>query len=63
MLHGRSAFVGKRRMCGAYSTSFFLVLAKIDRYPRTDYSLVNHDDFISRYRLLNHGREKVLTEI
>lgn len=23
MLHGRSSFVGKRRMCGAYSESFF----------------------------------------
>ncbi|KAL1958221.1 hypothetical protein VTO42DRAFT_4729 [Malbranchea cinnamomea] len=42
MLHGRSSFVGKRRMCGAY---------------------LNRDDFISRYRLLNHGRQKVLAEI
>ncbi|KAJ5948546.1 Trimethyllysine dioxygenase [Penicillium verhagenii] len=42
MLHGRSEFTGKRRMCGGY---------------------VNNDDFISRLRLLKHGREKVLNSL
>ncbi|EZF30762.1 trimethyllysine dioxygenase [Trichophyton interdigitale H6] len=42
ILHGRSAFTGKRRMCGGY---------------------INHDDFISRYRLLNNGRDQVLAQI
>ncbi|KAE8390357.1 P-loop containing nucleoside triphosphate hydrolase protein [Aspergillus alliaceus] len=42
MLHGRSEFTGKRRMCGGY---------------------VNNDDFISRYRLLRFGRDKVLDNL
>ncbi|KAH3029405.1 hypothetical protein KXV73_002976 [Aspergillus fumigatus] len=42
MLHGRSEFTGKRRMCGGY---------------------INNDDFISRYRLLKYGREKVLENL
>ncbi|PGH23316.1 trimethyllysine dioxygenase [Polytolypa hystricis UAMH7299] len=42
MLHGRSEFTGKRRVCGAY---------------------INRDDFISRYLLLNKGREEVLGKI
>ncbi|GAB7339395.1 hypothetical protein MBLNU457_6033t1 [Dothideomycetes sp. NU457] len=39
VLHGRSAFTGKRRMCGAY---------------------INHDDFISKYRLTNYTTEDVM---
>ncbi|KAK2871686.1 hypothetical protein FQN49_002936 [Arthroderma sp. PD_2] len=42
ILHGRSAFSGKRRMCGGY---------------------INHDDFISRYRLLKTGRDQLLAQI
>ncbi|GFF52466.1 hypothetical protein IFM62136_02060 [Aspergillus lentulus] len=42
MLHGRSEFTGKRRMCGGY---------------------INNDDFISRYRLLKYGREKVIENL
>ncbi|KAJ5122395.1 Trimethyllysine dioxygenase [Penicillium atrosanguineum] len=42
MLHGRSEFTGKRRMCGGY---------------------VNNDDFVSRFRLLRYGREKVLNNL
>ncbi|KAJ1716407.1 trimethyllysine dioxygenase TmlH [Aspergillus flavus] len=42
MLHGRSEFTGKRRMCGGY---------------------INSDDFVSRYRLLRFGREKILNNI
>ncbi|QDS72861.1 hypothetical protein FKW77_007330 [Venturia effusa] len=39
VLHGRSAFTGKRRMCGGY---------------------INRDDFISRFKMTNWGRERVL---
>ncbi|OGM42893.1 trimethyllysine dioxygenase TmlH [Aspergillus bombycis] len=42
MLHGRSEFTGKRRMCGGY---------------------INSDDYVSRYRLLRFGREKILNNI
>ncbi|MCJ1302129.1 hypothetical protein MMC08_004930 [Hypocenomyce scalaris] len=42
VLHGRSAFTGKRRMCGGY---------------------INHDDFISRYRITNLGRDEVLKRV
>ncbi|KAF1837000.1 Trimethyllysine dioxygenase [Decorospora gaudefroyi] len=42
VLHGRSAFTGKRRICGGY---------------------VNRDDWISKYRMLLLGREKVLEEL
>jgi len=39
VLHGRSAFTGKRRICGGY---------------------INRDDFISRFKMTNWGREEVL---
>ncbi|KAL6704334.1 hypothetical protein ACN47E_008290 [Coniothyrium glycines] len=39
VLHGRSAFTGKRRICGGY---------------------VNRDDWMSKYKMLEFGREKVL---
>ncbi|PYH41485.1 putative trimethyllysine dioxygenase TmlH [Aspergillus saccharolyticus JOP 1030-1] len=42
MLHGRSDFTGKRRMCGGY---------------------INNDDFLSRYRLLKYGRERILDNL
>ncbi|KAH8422822.1 putative trimethyllysine dioxygenase TmlH [Aspergillus melleus] len=42
MLHGRSEFTGKRRMCGGY---------------------INNDDFLSKYRLLEFGRQKVLDNL
>lgn len=42
--------------------SFFFGVSK-DLLVLISISAVNHDDFISRYRLLNHGREKVLAEI
>jgi trimethyllysine dioxygenase len=42
VLHGRSAFMGNRRMCGGY---------------------INRDDYISRFRLLNWGREKCLEQV
>ena len=40
ILHGRSQFTGKRRMCGGY---------------------INYDDYISKYRLTNYGRDVVLS--
>jgi trimethyllysine dioxygenase len=42
VLHGRQAFDGSRRMCGAY---------------------INRDDYVSRLRLLNLGRDAVLREL
>uniref|UniRef100_A0A060T364 Trimethyllysine dioxygenase n=1 Tax=Blastobotrys adeninivorans TaxID=409370 RepID=A0A060T364_BLAAD len=42
VMHGRKAFTGSRRMCGAY---------------------VARDDYISRVRLLNLGREAVLKKL
>ncbi|KAF1842032.1 Trimethyllysine dioxygenase [Cucurbitaria berberidis CBS 394.84] len=39
VLHGRSKFTGKRRICGGY---------------------INRDDWISKYKMLQLGREKVL---
>lgn len=42
VMHGRSAFTGKRRICGAY---------------------INRDDWISKYKMLHHGRETVLDHL
>lgn len=42
VLHGRSAFTGKRRICGAY---------------------LNRDDWISRFKMEEFGREKVLASL
>ncbi|KAI8937215.1 hypothetical protein NX059_006424 [Plenodomus lindquistii] len=42
VLHGRSAFTGKRRICGGY---------------------VNRDDWISKFKMEEYGREKVLESL
>ncbi|ORY02918.1 hypothetical protein BCR34DRAFT_77433 [Clohesyomyces aquaticus] len=42
VLHGRSAFTGKRRICGGY---------------------INRDDWISRYKMLHFGQEKVMKHL
>lgn len=42
VMHGRSAFTGKRRICGAY---------------------INRDDWISRFKMLHFGKDKVLEAI
>ncbi|KAF1813082.1 Trimethyllysine dioxygenase, partial [Eremomyces bilateralis CBS 781.70] len=42
VLHGRSNFTGKRRLCGGY---------------------INHDDFISRFKMTNFGETKVLEQV
>lgn len=61
MLHGRSQFTGKRRMCGGYSTYY---AEQPNRQTNADFFyLVNNDDFISKYRLLKFGREKVLQNL
>ncbi|KAF2178878.1 Trimethyllysine dioxygenase [Zopfia rhizophila CBS 207.26] len=42
VLHGRSAFTGKRRIAGGY---------------------INRDDWISKFKMLHYGREKVLKHL
>lgn len=63
MLHGRSEFTGKRRLCGGYSTFFFLSSYYQQKLTYCFLILVNNDDFLSRFRLLKNGREKVLNDI
>ncbi|KAK4983039.1 hypothetical protein LTR66_008985 [Elasticomyces elasticus] len=60
VLHGRSAFTGKRRMCGAYGK-----LATTTPPARTGYALmlialVNRDDFVSRHNMATLDRAEVL---
>jgi hypothetical protein len=62
MLHGRSEFTGKRRMCGGYGMFY----ARSFDAPYFESSLtktVNNDDFISRLRLLKYGRQDVLNNL
>ena len=59
VLHGRSAFTGKRRICGGYSE----FPSTNRRNHVTDVSPVNHDDFISRWRNTNFSRKEVLQQI
>lgn len=65
MLHGRSAFTGKRRMCGGYSMSYYYTTVSWQDTGELTFALilVNNDDFVSRYRLLRKGREKTLNEL
>jgi trimethyllysine dioxygenase len=60
VLHGRSAFSGKRRMCGGYSKS--ISSPPLERTSELNYS-VNHDDFISRWRNTNFSRQEALNQI
>ena len=59
-MHARSAFEGKRRMCGGYSK---LPFAPFLIRWRADQSVVNRDDFVSRYWNTNFSREEVLKRI
>ncbi|KAL9114023.1 MAG: hypothetical protein Q9227_001795 [Pyrenula ochraceoflavens] len=69
MLHGREAFVGKRRVCGGYrrrdrSSPFDDDISR----ERANFgflrvALVNYDDFLSRYLMTNFGREDILRRI
>jgi trimethyllysine dioxygenase len=60
-LHGRSSFTGKRRMCGGYSKSAMFseqisqVLCSADQRCVP----VSRDDFISKYRMTNLGKEEI----
>lgn len=60
MLHGRSQFTGKRRMCGGYGMYYLRALLSC---PSTDEVLVNNDDYISRLRLLKFGRKEMLDNL
>jgi len=55
ILHGRAAFTGKRRMCGGYSRCYggktWMIAA--------NKSLVNRDDFISKYRMTNLSEDEI----
>ncbi|KAJ4305038.1 hypothetical protein N0V90_000567 [Kalmusia sp. IMI 367209] len=42
VMHGRSEFTGKRRICGAY---------------------INRDDWISKFKMLHFGKDKVLGKL
>lgn len=58
VLHGRSAFTGKRRICGGYSKSRL----SMHRRKVADW-LVNRDDWISKYKMECIGKERVLEEL
>lgn len=55
VLHGRSAFTGKRRMCGGYSRSH--PSSSKERTSKEQdvltQSTVNRDDWVSKYRMTN----------
>lgn len=52
VMHGRSAFTGKRRMCGGYSELSGPQFTAADR-------TVNHDDYRSRFLSLNYNDEQL----
>jgi trimethyllysine dioxygenase len=61
VLHARSAFTGKRRMCGGYSESRRTSLES--KLSTLTSDIVNRDDFISRFKMLQNGRDKVLEHV
>lgn len=60
MLHGRSQFTGKRRMCGGYG--IYYLITSLSNFS-TNEMPVNNDDYISRLRLLKFGRKEVLDNL
>lgn len=60
VLHGRSAFNGKRRICGGYG-KFLHLFSLVKTFSNA--IAVNRDDFISRFRILNWGQGEVLRTI
>lgn len=57
VMHGRSAFEGIRRICGAYSESCLCMQPDM----LTDLSFVApRDDFMSRYRETNFPHETII---
>jgi trimethyllysine dioxygenase len=65
VMHGRSAFEGRRRMCGGYSESWPRPLSSVTvRIAMlTMGHPVNRDDFISRWRNTNFPRDDVLSQV
>lgn len=63
-MHGRSAFEGIRRICGAYSKFSLVVLFLLFGLWYADgLEIVNRDDWISRWRNTNFDRKKVLDSV
>lgn len=60
VMHGRSSFSGKRRICGGYSKSYLSYA--LHRILKLNCK-VNHDDFISRWRNTNYSREAALGQL
>lgn len=59
VMHGRSAFEGRRRIAGAYSEYF-----DFETHRRTRLTpIVNRDDFVSRWRNTNFPHEQVLNQV
>lgn len=58
VLHGRSAFTGKRRMCGGYSKITQVLYRHVHDSDRVCYA-VNRDDFISKYRMTNISKKEI----
>ena len=55
VLHGRAAFTGRRRLGGGYSKPWYF-----SELRRANLILVNRDDFISRFKMLEFGKDKVM---
>ncbi|KAI4181700.1 MAG: hypothetical protein L6R41_006463 [Letrouitia leprolyta] len=58
VLHGRSAFTGRREMCGAYSLYKYDIV-HFDMLTST----ANMDDFISRWKTLNYTKDQILNAV
>lgn len=67
MMHGRTEFTGKRRMCGGYgmcqNTPKVPLNISLTPFDSNESWTVNNDDYISRLRLLSYGREEVLNSL
>ena len=61
VLHGRSSFKGKRRICGGYSKPSESI--SWDCLTRLLTYKVNHDDYVSRWRNTNYTRDEALAQI
>lgn len=59
-MHGRAAFEGIRRICGAYSKSHPHYLRIVARHSSHLRSIVPRDDFMSRYRVTNYSYETII---
>lgn len=59
MLHGRTAFTGKRRMAGGYSMPFLVHFQNLILILL----IVNMDDFVAKYKQLNLGNKRILESV